>query len=162
MDRNLTILIAEDNPDDVMLFKRALLKAGINNPVQVVQSGREAIEYLQGSGKFADRNEHPFPSVLFTDLSMPSMNGFELLRWLRAHPVCFVFPVVVLTSSEMDIDVKQAYQLGANSYMVKPNSFNDLVQMVRATYEYWSWCEKTGCAGELLKDTDAATDVARS
>lgn len=142
MNCKLTILVAEDTPADVLLLKRALSKAGITNPVQVVGTGKEAMDYLQGSGKFANRDEYPVPSLLFTDLSMPHMNGFDLLRWLRARPEFSSLPVIVLTGSQGDIDMKQACQLGADSYLVKPDRFTDLVRMVSSAYEYCSCCRK--------------------
>lgn len=141
MNRKLTILVAEDTPADVLLLKRALSKANITNPVQVVETGKEAVEYLTGSRKFANRHAYPVPGLLFTDLSMPYMNGFDLLRWLRARPEFSSLPVIVLSSSKVDIDMKQAYQLGADSYLVKPNRFADLVGMVFSAYEYCS-CHK--------------------
>lgn len=142
MGGNFTILIAEDNPGDVALLRRALLKANIYNPVQVVQSGKEAIEYLEGQGRFANRSEHPFPSVMFTDLEMPLVNGFDVLRWLKTRDEKSLLPVIVLTSSCVKADVQLAYQLGANSYIVKPGSFNELIRVVRLAFDYWSCCEK--------------------
>jgi CheY-like chemotaxis protein len=142
MDRNLTILVAEDNPNEAKLLELALLKANIKNPVQVVGTGSEVIGYLQGSGQFADRGKYPFPSVIFTDLKMPGMDGFDVLRWLQKHPICSITPVIVLTNSSADSDVKEAYQLGANAYLVKPAALDELTHMIGVACEFWSLCAK--------------------
>ncbi len=142
MDRDLTILIAEDLPDDVQLLREALTRAGIRNPIQVVGDGQEAINYLCGAGPYADRCHHPLPSVIFTDLNMPRMNGFDLLQWLRAHPERSVVPVMILSASARDEDIRKAYEMGANAYLVKPIKLNDLVEVVRTAFEFWAWCEK--------------------
>src|ERR1041385_2145111 len=102
MNRNLPILVIEDNEDDVFLLKRALAGEGINNPVQVVNDGLEAINYLEGKGKYHDRIQFPFPSVIFSDLKMPRMNGFDVLQWLRTHPDCSVIPIIILSTSRED------------------------------------------------------------
>ncbi|MDB6018395.1 MAG: response regulator receiver protein [Pedosphaera sp.] len=147
MDPNLSILIIEDVPNDVLLLKLALTRAGVHDPVQVVSDGQEALDYLQGNGKFADRLQHPFPSIIFTDLKMPRMGGFEVLKWLRSHTECSVIPVIVLTASKIDSDIKQAYTMGANAYLVKPTRLEDLQDMLKAAYAFWAWCEKPVLVG---------------
>ncbi len=147
MNGNLTFLIIEDLPNDVLLLRRALTKSGITNPVQVVEDGREAIAYLRGEGKYGDRKQYPFPSVIFTNLKMPRMGGFEVLEWLRHHPECSVIPVIILTASRQDENIRRAYQLGANAYLVKPSSMADLEAMVKTAYDFWSWCERPQVAG---------------
>lgn len=149
MNRNLTILIIEDNDDEVFLLQKALAREQINNPVQVVRDGVEAIAYLEGKGEFHDRARFPFPSVIFSDLKMPRMSGFDVLQWLQTHPECSVIPVIILTSSKQDVDVRKAYALGANAYLVKPGSLDDLQKMVRDTYQFWSWCEKPDVCDRL-------------
>src|SRR5258708_6317532 len=109
-----------------MLLRLALNRCGIKNPVQIVTDGQEAIEYLQGAGKYHDRSQYPFPSVIFTDLKMPRVGGFEILEWLRAHPECSVIPVIILSASRLEADVQRAYQLGGNAYLVKPSKLEDL------------------------------------
>jgi CheY-like chemotaxis protein len=146
--RNLTILVAEDSPTEALLLLKALAAAHITNPVQIVQDGEEAIAYLRGSGQYANRARHPFPSVILTDLKMPRLDGFEILKWLRAHPECSVIPVIVLTNSSIPDDIRLAYQLGANSYIIKPHAFNELVQVLRTTYEYWAICAKPPVPGQ--------------
>src|SRR5687767_15356414 len=114
------ILIAEDNEDHVFLLKRALHKGAVLNPVFVVNDGQDAIDYLRGDGKYADRYEYPLPSLLLLDLKMPQKNGFEVLEWIRQQPGLRRLRVVVLTTSDERGDIDHAYELGANSFMVKP------------------------------------------
>lgn len=148
MYRSLPILIVENDLNDVFLLKRALTQAGISGPVHVVNDGAEAIRYLQGGGEYCDRLKFPFPSVIFADLKMPRMDGFDLLRWLRAHPECSVIPLIILTASRIDADVRKAYQMGANAYLVKPNSLQELQAMVQTAYRFWAWCEKPYVGGK--------------
>ena len=148
MNRNLTILIIEDDPNDVVLLKRALNRENINNPVQVVNDGKEAVHYLQGEGKYHDRTHFPFPSVIFTDLKMPRMSGFDVLDWLKNHPECSVIPLIILTASKMEEDVRKAYQMGANAYLVKPSSIGELQEMVKTVYNFWALCEKPPMSGK--------------
>jgi CheY-like chemotaxis protein len=142
MNRNLLILVAEDDLNDALLLKKAFEKSGIRNPVHISPNGQDAIAYLQGSGEYVDRERHPFPSVLITDLKMPLKTGFEVLVWLRGHPKCNVVPVLVLSASREEQDVRKAYELGANAYLVKPSTFNELMTLVRTIYDFWALCEK--------------------
>jgi CheY-like chemotaxis protein len=139
---NYTILLVEDDPNDVLFLKRALKKNGISNPISVLPDGDEAIAYLTGEGKYSDRHTYPFPKVIMLDLKMPRRGGLEVLEWLKEHPQYRVIPTLVLTSSKINEDVVKAYGLGANSYMVKPSNFEDLQQMIKVAYEYWSFCLK--------------------
>jgi CheY-like chemotaxis protein len=142
MDRNLTILIAEDSEDDGLFLERAFRKIGMQNAVQILTDGQEVLDYLRGTGKYKDRREFPFPSVLFTDIKMPRVNGFQVLEWLRDHPECKVIPTIVFSSSAQPEDVEQAYKLGANAYFVKPASLAELEDMMRYAYEFWARCAK--------------------
>src|SRR5258706_80802 len=119
------ILIAEDLEDDIVLIRRALQRADVQNPVQIVRNGDQVIAYLSGEGKFANREEYPLPSLLLLDLKMPRMDGFEVLRWIRKQPGLRALRVIVLTSSEDIRDVNEAYELGANSFLVKPMDFEN-------------------------------------
>ena len=132
-----TILVAEDDPDDAFMLRRAFTTANIVNPVAFVSDGDEAIAYLAGTGRYADRDLHPLPVVILLDLKMPRRSGFEVLEWLRAQPGVGRLPVVVLTSSRESRDVTRAYELGANSYLVKPSSPEDLIATVRGLGLYW-------------------------
>lgn len=142
MDRNLTILIAEDSEDDAFFLERAFRKIGLKNPVQILTDGAAVMDYLKAEGKFKDRSEYPFPSVLFLDIKMPRVSGFEVLHWLKENEQCKIIPTMVFSSSEQPEDIERAYQLGVNAYIVKPNKAEDLEVILRSTYEFWSHCAK--------------------
>jgi CheY-like chemotaxis protein len=137
MTNHVPVLIAEDDPNDVFLLKRAFEKAGVNNPVVVARNGQEAIDYLNGSGKFIDRTVHPLPGLMFLDLKMPLVDGFDVLAWLHTRPMDSKVPVVVLSSSNQERDIKQARQMGADDYRVKPQQFEELLEMVREIHDRW-------------------------
>lgn len=134
----LIILVAEDDSNDVALLHRAFIKAGITMPVHVCRDGAEAIAYLKGEGIYADRAKYPFPRMMFTDLKMPRCDGFDLLKWLDDHAECGVIPIIVLSASGQDEDVKRAYQLGANAFFCKPSTFDRLVKVVKLAHDFWS------------------------
>lgn len=142
MVEDAVILLAEDNEDDVAMMRRAFKKANFLNPLHVVENGEEAIAYLQGAGKYASREEYPLPSLLLLDLKMPRKNGFDVLEWIRHQPGLSSLRVVVLTSSDEIRDVNRAYQLGANSFLVKPLDFSEFVRMTEALKGYWIWLSK--------------------
>jgi CheY-like chemotaxis protein len=132
------ILLIEDEPNDVLLVQRAFTKARIANPLLVLADGERAIEYLTQLVPPAPGTVRPAAPVLaLMDLKMPRKSGFEVLEWLRNQPVLRRLPVVVLTSSAQDPDICRAYDLGANSYLVKPVTLEALVQMVDALGLYW-------------------------
>jgi CheY-like chemotaxis protein len=137
-DANYTILLVEDEENDAMLVKMAFKKNEILNPVQWVKDGLEAIAYLNGEGDYANRSLYPFPEVLILDLKMPRMNGLELLAWIREHPEYRVIPTIIMSSSRLESDVEKAYNLGANTYMIKPSSFEELARVVKLAHEYWT------------------------
>ncbi len=132
-----TLLLVEDDANDVMLFRRAKDKSNLANPLQVVEDGEAAVAYLSGQGQYADRNRYPLPALMLLDLKLPRKSGLEVLAWLREQPGLLRLPVVVLTSSKESVDVGQAYDLGANSYLVKPVAFDKLLEMVTALGLYW-------------------------
>src|SRR5258706_12776145 len=123
MKRNAPILLAEDDENDVFFLRRALARSGLGNPLIAVRDGQEAVDYLAGIGPYADRASHPLPGLIFLDLKMPRMNGFEVLLWLSSRPEFGELPVVVLTSSAQDSDIRKARELGADDYQVKPQEF---------------------------------------
>ena len=131
------ILLAEDDSGDIFLMKRAMDKASVSHPLNVVRNGEEAIHYLQGEGQYADRKAHPFPSILLLDLNMPKKSGFEVLEWIRSHAELNRLPVVILSTSNQEQDVRKAYDLGANSYLTKPSNFDNLVEMVKMVEANW-------------------------
>jgi len=121
------ILLAEDDPNDVLLEQRACKKAGITSPVLVVKNGGEAKDYLRGEGVYADRTKYQFPCLLVTDLKMPRCGGLDLLKWIRENPMCRVVPTIILSASPNAEHVMTAYELGVNCYLCKPPTFDKLV-----------------------------------
>lgn len=112
---NATVLHVEDDPNDTLLFQHACQKAGVVFNLQAVSDGDQAIAYLRGMDSFSDRAKHPMPKLILLDLKMPRISGFDVLSWLRSEGLLKAVPVVVLTSSNHDADVKRAYALGAYS-----------------------------------------------
>lgn len=137
MSARITILHVEDDANDALLFRHAWQKAGSAFDLQAVEDGDEAIAYLKGDEKFGDRVRYPMPQLVLLDLKMPRVNGFDVLAWARKDPSFSKLPIVVLTSSNHDLDIKRAYDLGANSYLVKPVGFEPLVDMVKTIHGYW-------------------------
>lgn len=131
------ILLVEDDPNDQLLIRRAFSKAKLMNPLHIVDDGDAATAYLAGEGEYADRSLHPFPALILLDLKLPRRSGLEVLAWLREQPRSRRIPVVVLTSSEDSADIARAYDLGANSYLVKPVDFDGLLDLVRTAGLYW-------------------------
>ena len=137
MPDQAVILLAEDREDDILLIRKAFKAGFITNPVFVVRDGEETIAYFEGVGKFSNRAEYPLPDLLLLDLKMPKIDGFEVLKWLRRQPGLVGLPVVVLTSSENMRDVRTAYQLGANSFIVKPMEFENVIELSKNLRNYW-------------------------
>jgi CheY-like chemotaxis protein len=137
------ILLVEDDPNDVLLIQRAFQKAGLRDMLRVVRDGEQAVEYLSGRGQYADREHYPFPFLLLLDLKMPGVDGFEVLEWIRSQKTLRRLLVVVLTSSNLQADVDRAYELGANSYLVKPVEFGEMVNMVQRFEIYWTEINRT-------------------
>ncbi|HEX3799303.1 MAG TPA: response regulator [Verrucomicrobiae bacterium] len=152
MNRNLQILLIEDNDDDAAVFRYALKRAGIPNPLFVATDGQAAIQYLEGSHGYEDRLKYPFPSVIFTDIKMPRKTGFDVLEWLRAHPTCSVIPIIVLSGSSLSEDIKRAYEMGANAYLVKPSDAEVMQKMLKITYDFWAICEKPTLVAKKVFD----------
>lgn len=136
------ILLAEDNDDHVTLILRAFRKGALLNPIFVVRNGEEVVQYLQGVGKFSNRTEYPLPTLLLLDLRMPMKNGFEVLEWIRKDPVFRALRIVVLTTSEDMKDVNRAYQLGANSFLVKPIDLEHFASLTDVIKGHWLWLSK--------------------
>ncbi len=133
----VSILLAEDDENDIFLMRRAFERAGIPNGLVVVRNGQEAIDYLSGAGKYADREKHPMPGLLLLDLKMPWMDGFDVLKWLRSQSQFDTLPVVVLTSSKLQADVDRSRQFGVYDYRVKPQGFDDLVRLLDDVRKCW-------------------------
>ena len=132
-----SVLLVEDDPNDVLLIKRAFTKANLQIPMHVLDNGEAAVSYLSGTGDYSDRDQHPLPILLLLDLKLPCRSGHEVLAWLRQQPSLKRLPVVVLTSSQERGDIDRAYDLGANSYLVKPVAFNALIEIVKMLDLYW-------------------------
>jgi CheY-like chemotaxis protein len=131
------ILLVEDNEDDAYLMTRALRTAEIDSPVHVVTDGEQAVNYLRGSGRFADRTEFPLPGLVLLDLKLPRVSGFEVLEWIQKEPSLPQLVVVVLSSSGETRDVNMAYRFGARSYLVKPPTAASFVDLARGLKLYW-------------------------
>ena len=131
------ILLADDDENDVLFMRIALEEAAIRNPLFVVNDGQETIEYLAGEGPYADRNRHPLPQLLILDLNMPRMSGFDVLTWLQHRAKFNELPIVVLSSSSLENDIRKAKQLGAHDYRVKPPHLENLVALVHDLHARW-------------------------
>jgi CheY-like chemotaxis protein len=146
MTQNEIILLVDDDENDGLLLQRAFRKAGLHESLRVVRHGQEAINYLAGHGIYTDRDKYPLPFLMLLDLKMPGIDGFEVLRWARAESDLKRLLIVVLTSSNLQTDVDRAYEMGANSYLVKPVEFEEMVHMVQRFQAYWSEINRTPSA----------------
>jgi CheY-like chemotaxis protein len=131
------ILLAEDSEDDVILVRRALARANVLNPLFIVRDGEAAIAYLDGVGKYSNREEYPLPDIMLLDIKMPKIDGYEVLREIRRRPTLKSLRIIVLTSSEEMSDVNKAYELGANSFLVKPLEFENYAALMRTLSAFW-------------------------
>ena len=132
MNHLAQILLVEDNRMDVELTLDAFKEAKLLNTIHVAPNGQDALDYLFGRGKYADRNTYPLPSLILLDLKLPGIDGFEVLRQIKLTPVLKRLPVVILTSSREEGDRALSYDIGANSYLVKPVSFEGFLGVVQA------------------------------
>jgi CheY-like chemotaxis protein len=137
MDSLGTILLVEDNDDDVFFMQRALKVAAVPNPLQIVQDGQAAIDYLAGAGDYADRSKFQFPCLVFLDMKLPRKTGHEVLAWLRSQKQCATLIVIALTTSREAKDITLAYELGVNAYLVKPTSPTQLTDLMIAFRNFW-------------------------
>ena len=144
-EKENTILLVADNPDDVKLTLRAFKQNNITNPIVVAHDGQEALDYLFGTGSFAEQS-CPLPQVVLLDLRLPGMDGTEVLRQIRANPRTELLPVVILTSSTEEQDMIKGYKLGANSYVCKPVDFVHFVEAARELGRYWLVLNETPSA----------------
>lgn len=132
-----TILLVEDEENDVMFMQMALEKVGLTAAFQVAEDGEEAIDYLSGNGEFADRTRFPLPALVFLDLKLPKVMGMDVLKWIRDRPDLDTMVVIVLTSSQQRSDIQKACALGANSYLVKPSNPLGLDEVAELAKRYW-------------------------
>lgn len=133
-----TILLIEDSEDDIFVMKHALKKSGIQYPLQVVTDGEMALRYLGGEGDYVDRERFPIPFIIFLDLKLPYLNGFEVLSWIRKQRIFDTMVVVVLTGSAETKDHDKAYALGARSYLVKPPTPQCLNDLFNSLKSFWN------------------------
>jgi two-component system response regulator len=131
-----TILQVEDDPNDVFLFEYAMRKAGVMNPIQVASDGQQAINYLAGAGRFADRKTFPLPCLILLDSKLPHVPGLDVLKWIRQQPGA-PRVVIMMSASEQEADIAAAYRLGANGYLVKPSEAVKFQDMARAIKDFW-------------------------
>jgi CheY-like chemotaxis protein len=137
MNHPACILLVDDNRMDVELALDAFHEAHLSNRVEVAGSGQQALDYLFGAHGYADRIRHPLPDLILLDLKMPGIDGFEVLRQVKAAPLVKRIPVVILTSSHEEGDRAMSYDIGANSYLVKPVSFEGFLAVVGKIEDYW-------------------------
>jgi len=133
----ILILLVEDNPDHVLIIKRALELNNVLNEVRVVEDGQEALDYLYRRGRYADPEAAPRPGLILLDIKLPKVDGFEVLKQIKSDPMLKMIPIIMLTSSEQEADVVRSYLNGANSYIVKPIRFTEFVEKVREVKLYW-------------------------
>jgi len=133
------LLLIEDDEDDIFIMKRVLKDAGIRNPLRIVRDGREAIEYLSGTGRFEDRSLYPVPAMVFLDLRLPLVSGHDVLTWIRQRDDLNSTAVAVVTSSDQPEDLRRTRWLGANCYLLKPLTADQLLEM--AVVFNWHWLE---------------------
>lgn len=136
-DELAQILLVEDNKMDITLTLDAFREARLTNKVQVAHNGEEALQYLFGHGVYADRKEYPLPGMILLDLKMPGIDGHEVLRRIKNTPEIKRIPVIILTSSKEEGDLALSYDRGANSYLVKPVSFEGFLEVIRQVTDYW-------------------------
>ncbi|MFC2102421.1 response regulator [Bacteroidota bacterium] len=137
MTKPATILLVEDQRMDIELTLDAFREARLANNIQVATTGEEALNYMMGEGEYADRIAHPLPDLILLDLKMPGIDGFEVLKQIKATEKIKRIPVIILTSSKEEGDRAISYDLGANSYLVKPVSFDGFLHTVKEIGEYW-------------------------
>lgn len=133
----ITILMADDDPDDRLMTQEAFVECRVANPLRFVNDGDELMDYLRREGDFADAARFPMPGLILLDLNMPRRDGREALREIKADPALRGIPVVILTTSKAEEDVLRSYQDGVNSFITKPVTFSALIEVVQALGKYW-------------------------
>lgn len=136
-DDSVEVLLVEDNPRDAELTLRALKRHNLANRLFHVQDGAEALDFLLGRGKYAGRSTNTSPKVVLLDLKLPKVNGLEVLRCIKSDPILQTIPVVIVTSSTEDPDMRTAYELGANGYVIKPVGFETFMEALSKLGVYW-------------------------
>jgi CheY-like chemotaxis protein len=132
-----TIMLIEDEAADSLIIRRAFEKAGVENPIQTMTNGDAALAYLEGIGEYQNRTKYPLPIFILLDLKLPGMMGLQLLKWIRTKKDLRLIPIVVLTNSAEDSNVKSAYEAGANSYLLKPADRGEVDRVIHVIQNYW-------------------------
>lgn len=140
--RPIVILLVEDNPDHVLIIKRGLEGNNVVNEIRVAKDGQEAMDYLLHEGQYCDAGKAPRPGLILLDLKLPKLDGFEVLSRIKRDSYLKSIPVIILTSSDQEVDVAKGYLQGANSYVSKPMQFSEFVKKVREVELYWSLVNK--------------------
>ena len=138
MECHLQILIAEDDESYSFFLERAFRDIPLKTPPRILPDGEEVIAYLQGTGKYSNRLDYPVPNLLFLDLKMPRLGGFDVLRWMQGHPEHRVIPTMILSGSSLRTDVDRAFKLGAQAYVTKPANLEELRKLVASACEFWA------------------------
>ena len=139
-----TLLIVEDDPDALVLLRRALRKGGVQASLHVLTDGESALDYLAGKGRFRDRQAHPLPAIILLDLKLPKRSGLEVLEWKHGQPQLRAIPVIIVTSSEEESDRRRAAELGAHHYDVKLIDPGSLLRLAKKVRRYAALCEHRG------------------
>jgi CheY-like chemotaxis protein len=151
--RDFCILCVDDNEDDLCLIRYAAQRAQLADCLHTVNSGSQAVDYLQGHSQFSDRQKFPLPKVVLLDLRMPRMNGLEVLHWLRSQPDLVGIVVIIFSASAHPDDIKQAWEQGANAFVQKPSTQAELVRLLRLLKEFWGEFHQS----PALESTESST-----
>lgn len=156
MQRQCTILIVDDDENDIFFVKRAFTDINVHCAFQVMKNGQDVVDYLGGVGEFADRQKYSLPMMILMDLKMPIMDGFQVLAWLRARDGIKVIPTIIFSSSDLPQDITRAYELGANSFMTKSVTYDGLLLKLQTLSQYWL----EHCKHPQVAESDSAKAVA--
>ncbi|MDZ7370402.1 MAG: response regulator [candidate division KSB1 bacterium] len=137
MKKKANILLVEDDPMDIELTLNAFKEVRLENDIHIVTSGEEALDYLFGRNRYADRAAHPLPDIVLLDIKLPGLSGLQVLQKIKNTPVLKRIPVIILTSSQEESDRINGYDFGANSYLIKPVTFENFLTVVKQIYDYW-------------------------
>ena len=157
MHRQCTILIVDDDENDIFFVQRAFTEINVHCVFQILKNGQEVVDYLSGLGDYADREKYPLPMMVLMDLKMPIMDGFQVLAWLRSRPGLKVIPAIVFSSSDVPGDITRAYELGANSFMTKSVTYDGLLLKLQTLSQYWlEYCKHPQVAEADASDSAVA------
>lgn len=130
-------MLVDDDSNDIVLMQHAFASVGLKNPVAILRDGEEAIRYLEGAGEFCDRTRHPIPCMMLIDFKMPKLDGIEVTRWVRDHPLFKKLIVIMISSSGLHPDIECAYEAGVNCYVTKPHDLDERINLIRGLKNWW-------------------------